>query len=408
MSSMMRGDLRMAVSSVRSAKWRSLLTVLGVVIGIVAVVTVVGLGEGMKRQITGSIEQFGEELITVRPVPEQGGLQSDADIVFGQAQSAGLSADDAVAVAQLPSVDAYAPLGVVPGIVQAGEQQLHGGQVIATSSDFPQVTNQPVRFGGFWEPGQETGNFAALGAQAAVELFGEPAPLGRSLEFRGESFIVRAVLDSFGSVPLSPTSGFDNSVFIPFKTADRLTGSRSGSYALLAKPGDVSGVDGMRVDITSALKDLRGGEQDFSVLTAREHVEVTTNAMSLLSNWIISVAAISLLIGGVGLMNLMLVSVDARMREIGVRKAVGATNRQVMWQFMLESAVLSALGGLIGIALSGLVHVVLLAYTDLEPVFSWVAFAAAAVVALGVGIVFGTIPAIKAANRDPIEALRHE
>lgn len=411
MSSMMRGNFRMAVSGVRSAKWRSLLTMLGVIIGVVAVVTVIGLGEGIKHQIAGSINRFGQDLITVRPgliSTGEGGVLSDTDIVFGRSQSGGLSVQDALAVASLPSVKHYAPLAVVPGIVSSGDQQLQGGTVIATSADLPEITNQSLAFGSFWEPGQETGNFAVLGSRAALELFGEPAPLGRSLEFRGESFIVRAVFDQFGDIPLSPTSGFDNTVFVPYQTTERLTDGRTEAYALLAKPNDPKRFDETRVAITEELKDLRGGQQDFSVLSSEEHIESTTGVFRLFSHWIIAVAAISLLIGGVGLMNIMLVSVTERMHEIGVRKAVGATNRQIMWQFMLEATVLSIVGGILGVGLALLTHILLLAYTDLEPVLSWQAIVIAVGISVAIGIVFGTIPAIKAANKDPIEALRHE
>lgn len=411
MSSVMRGNFRMAVGGVRGAKWRSLLTMLGVVIGIVAVVTVVGLGEGLKQQVAGSIGRFGNDLITVRPgaslVGENGDIAS-TDVIFGRSQAGGLGAQDIAAVAGTSSVKLYAPLINMPGIVQAGEQQLHGGNVIATSADLPQIAGQSVSFGSFWDSGQESGNFVVLGADAAQGLFGEPAPLGRSLDFRGESFIVRAVFDRFGDVPLSPTAGFDDSVFIPYQTAERLSDGRADAYALLAKPHNPKRFDETRVDITEELKDLRGGEQDFSVLSPEEHIAATTDVFDLLSTWIMAVAAISLLIGGVGLMNIMLVSVTERMHEIGVRKAVGATHRQIMWQFMMEATVLSVVGGILGIVLSLFAHILLLAYTDLEPVLSWQAVVIAASVSLIIGIVFGTIPAIKAANKDPIEALRHE
>lgn len=408
MSSMMRGNLRLALSSVRNAKGRSLLTMLGVVVGIVSVVTVVGLGEGLKRQIAGSISQFGDDLITVQPGVQGNQSMADSDIIFGQGQTGGLSKDDLAVIEKVPTADKIAPLSVVTGVVQAEGQSLHGGSVLATSSDFLQVINHTTRFGAMWEPGQEASNFVVIGSNVAYDLFGEPAPLGQSLDFRGESFIVIGVLDDFADVPLSPTADFDNTIFVPFQTATRITENRAQAYVILVKPAKPEQRDETMVAITESLKELRSGQQDFNVLTPEDQINNSSDVFDLLSTWIMAVAAISLLIGGVGLMNIMLVSVTERMHEIGIRKAIGATQRQIMWQFLLEAVVLSGVGGLIGVGLSLITHGLLLTYTDLKPVISWEAMAIAVGVALAVGVIFGTIPAIKAAAKDPIKALRHE
>jgi putative ABC transport system permease protein len=412
MSAFMRGNARMAIAGVRGAKWRSFLTMLGVIIGIVSVVTVVGIGEGMKHQVAGAMGNFGNDLITVRPgqVASEGSqlLGASTGAAFGLQHFSGFSTEDIQTIQKIPAVGLAAPLGVVPGTVSAGSQQLHGGMVLATGADLPRVMNHKVAYGAFWEPSDENANYAALGSKAAVELFGDPVPLGKRFMFRGEEFMVRAVFDDFANVPLSPTAGFDNAVFIPYQTAARITGDRSEAYTVLAKPGDPNRVDVATFAITEELKRLRGGEQDFNVLGAEDQIASSNDMLDLLSTWILAVAAISLLIGGVGIMNIMLVSVTERMHEIGVRKAIGATNRQIMWQFLLEAVALSVVGGVIGIVLSLLAHVSLLAYTDLQPVLSWQAIAIATGISLAVGIVFGTAPAIKAARKDPIEALRHE
>jgi putative ABC transport system permease protein len=408
MSAMMRGNLRLALSSVRNAKGRSLLTMLGVVVGIVSVVTVVGLGEGLKRQIAGSISQFGDDLITVQPGAQSQKPMGDSDLVFGQGQAGGLNKNDVAAIEKIPTADKIAPLSVVTGVVQAEGQNLHGGSVLATSSDFLKVINHTAHFGAMWEAGQEASNFVVIGSNVAYDLFGEPAPLGQSLDFRGESFIVIGVLDDFADVPLSPTADFDNAIFIPFQTATRITENRAQAYAILVKPTNPEKRDETMVAITENLKKLRSGQQDFNVLTPEDQINNSSDVFDLLSTWIMAVAAISLLIGGVGLMNIMLVSVTERMHEIGVRKAIGATQRQIMWQFLLEAMVLSGVGGLLGVGLSLVTHGLLITYTDLKPIISWEAMVVAVGVALAVGVVFGTIPAIKAAAKDPIKALRHE
>jgi putative ABC transport system permease protein len=301
-----------------------------------------------------------------------------------------------------------APLGVVPGAVQAYERTLRGGVVLATNANMPEALNQKVAYGEFWEAKNEDSNFAVIGRQAAETLFDEQVPLGKTFTFRGQTFIVRGVLEEFKNLPLSPTAEFDNAIFIPYKTAARLTNNNSHLYVLLAKPAEDSSVK-MTVDaVTDRLREAHGGQQDFTVLSPEENIASSSHLLDLLTTWIMAVAAISLLIGGVGIMNIMLVSVTERMHEIGVRKAIGATGRQILGQFMLEAVVLSLLGGIIGILLSLIVQGLLYAYSDLEPVISWKAVGIATGVSLLIGIVFGTLPAVKAARKDPIDALRHE
>lgn len=407
----MRGNFRMAVAGVRSAKWRSLLTMLGIIIGIVSVVTVVGIGEGIKKQVSQQIDHFGTDLITIRPgTVDESSTQvlGSSDVLFGLGAVGGFGVTDVEAVQKTGGVSVVAPLGVVPGAVEADDQILRGGVVVATSSQLPGVLNQSVRHGEFWDEKSDDSQFAVIGQQAAETLFKDSAPLGRTFTFRGQTFMVRGVLDEFNNVPLSPTAEFDNAIFIPYKTAARLTNNNSHLYVMLAKPETGAAIDTTASAITDSLREAHGGQTDFSVLTPEQNIESSSHLLDLLTTWIMAVAIISLIIGGVGLMNIMLVNVTERMHEIGVRKAIGATSRQILTQFMLEAVVLSLIGGILGIlcalATQGLLHV----YTDLKPVISWEAIVVATVVSFVIGVVFGTLPALKAARKDPIEALRHE
>lgn len=411
MSSILRGNLRMALSGVKGSKWRSFLTMLGIIVGIVAVVTVVGIGEGVKRQIAGTLAHFGDDLIIVRPDDSSDdssvGL-GNTDVVFGMSSSVSLSNADTDLVARAEGVGLSAPLMLVPGTVKVDTRTVGGTKVVSTASDVPQLLNQGLAYGDFWTNEDEDAHFAVLGQQAAYALFEEPVPLGKSFVFRGQSFQVRGIFEPFAKVPFSPTASFDTTIFIPHKTAVRLTNSGVEPYAILAKPIDANKLDSTIGSIREQLSDARGGEQDFSVLESHESVEAGSSVIRLLSMWIFAVAAIALLMGGVGIMNIMLLVVTERMHEIGVRKAVGATSRQILGQFVLEATVLSVVGGAIGIVLSAGVVGLLRTYTDLDPVISWPAIGIAAGVSVAIGIVFGAIPAIKAARKDPIEALRHE
>lgn len=412
MSAIMRGNFRMALSGVRGAKWRSVLTMLGVIVGIVAVVTVVGIGEGIKRQVAGTLDHFGKDLIIVRPgyvdSAHKHMTSRDPDVLFGLDTAMSLTAQDVDTVRKTPGVQTVAPLGIVSGAPKADNRAAPHAFVLASSTDAAQVLNQRVAYGEFWDAAHSDKNVAVIGKNAAQELFNEEIPLGRSFTFRGQEFTVRGVFAPFKKVPFSPTASFDDAIFIPYSVAHRLTQNASGFYVILAKTGNARTVESVMAAATHTLRDAHGGQQDFSVLGPKDSVQVGSEVVRLLTLWITIVAAISLFIGGVGIMNIMLLNVTERMHEIGVRKAIGASSRQILWQFVFEAAVISLLGGVIGILLSlgviGLLHV----YTDLDPIISWSAIGIATSVSLAVGIIFGTAPAVKAARKDPIEALRHE
>jgi ABC-type antimicrobial peptide transport system permease subunit len=408
-----RGNLKMAIVSLRAARLRNLLTMLGIIIGIVSVVTVVGIGEGVKAQVAKQINHFGKDLITVRPghVANRSAAASieNTDLLFGLNSISGLSGHDLDTVKKTSHVTLAAPLGVVPGAVQVDDGPQHDSSlVLATNADLPGVLNQAVLYGSFFGGEDEQDNVAVIGRSTAQRLFQESVPLGRQFTFRGQTFIVRGIFSDFDSTPLSPTADFNNAIFIPYLTADRLTGNSTQMYTILAKPDATKNTTPAIAALDRNLLKQHGGQQDFTVLNAQENVATSGNVLNLLTSLITMVAAISLLVGGVGIMNIMLVSVTERMHEIGVRKAVGATNRQILSQFVMEATVLSVAGGVIGMVLSLVVDLLLHAYSSLKPVISWQALVAATLISIVIGVVFGAAPAIKAARKDPIEALRHE
>ena len=175
---------------------------------------------------------------------------------------------------------------------------------------------------------------------------------------------------------------------------------------VLARPQNPKNAGDLAKQITASIKDSHGGQDDTTVLLQSENLQVTSSVLDKLTGFIAAIAAISLVVGGIGIMNIMLVSVSERTREIGVRKAVGATNRQIRNQFMAEAIVLSVLGGIVGIIASFVLNFLIRVTTDLTPVITWPVVLVAAVVSVSVGIIFGTIPAVKAARKDPIDALR--
>jgi macrolide transport system ATP-binding/permease protein len=411
-----RGNFKMAVSSLRAKKGRSVLTMFGIIVGVAAVVTVVGLGDGIKQQIVQQSNQYGNDLITVRPgkvqKPDGVKMLANSDLLFGLSSLSGLLPSDLQAVQSAPGVKNAAPLGVISGAVQATtgpvNTALPNALVIATSADFPVVLNQKLSSGSFFSQTDEGSDVAVIGQQVANDLFQQGAPLGNTFTFRGQTFIVGGVFNNFASTPLAGTADFNDAIFIPDATAEQLSSNTLQYYTILAKPKDANATQTTINAITTNLTAERHGDQNFSVLNQQQSLADSSNVLDLLTTLIAAVAAIALLVGGVGIMNIMLVSVTERMHEIGVRKAVGATNRQILGQFTLEALVLGAMGGICGDIAAALIAFGLRTYTSFRPLYAWRMMLLATAVSIVIGVIFGSAPAIKAARKDPVEALRHE
>lgn len=400
----------MALSSIMSTKWRSLLTMLGVIIGVASVIIVMGLGEGIKQQIAGQIDHFGNDILMIRPGNEarykNGKQLSDTDILFGRNVAGALTTQDVSAVADVQQIAKSAPLGIISSAAKAGDTTLSDPLVIATSSQLPEIVGQQVHYGSFFDDGDMSA--AVIGKQVAHNLFGEAVPLGQLFKMRGHTFMVRGIFSEFKSSPLSPTAGFDDAIFIPSGAAQQITNSGLQFYTILAQPKKGTDTKQVTATLNEQLTNAHGGAHDFTVFNRAQAEAVGDSTISLLTMFVTAVAVIALLVGGIGIMNIMLVSVTERMHEIGVRKAVGATSHQILAQFTLEAAVLSGAGGVVGVGVSLLVESFLRTYTNYRPVFMWRAMFIAVGLSLVVGIIFGVAPAIKAARKDPINALRHE
>jgi putative ABC transport system permease protein len=407
-----KGDIKMAFNSVRATRWRSLLTTLGVVVGIASVVTVVSIGEGIKHQVAGQINSLGKDLITVRPgaVSTASGVNALAALsspdTLGQASP--LTNQDVKTVQNAPGVQLAVPLSVVPGQVTLGTQNFSGLSVIGSTPDTPSALNQSLQYGDFFSADESSPDVAVLGQNAANVLFPGLVPLGRSFSFHGQSFIVRGEFNQFDAAPLSIDTDFNNVIFIPYQTAEQLQNNNAPVYEILAKPTNPADVNAVTTAIQSQLLAAHSGSQDFSVLKESSSLAASSSILNLLTSLITAIAAISLIVGGIGIMDIMLVSVTERTREIGIRKAVGATNRQILSQFLIEAAMLSLFGGVAGVIVSLLANVVLRIFTNLQPLIVWQVMVLAAAVSLLVGVIFGIVPAIKAARKDPIDALRYQ
>jgi putative ABC transport system permease protein len=406
-----QGHFKAGFDSVRGAKLRSFWTMLGVIIGVTSVITVVAIGEGVKQQVAGQIHHLGDNFITIRSAQLEAGSDthiSQANFLSGLSVSGPLTVNDIATVGTTPGVAENAPLTITSGTVKGDSGVYNGGFVIGTSDSLPSLLNQSLAFGSFFNSLNDGENVAVLGQNASNSIFNESVPLGRSFMFHGQSFLVVGIFNQFTDTPLSEQANFNNAIFIPNDVAETLTNNTAPTYEIVARPTRSDQTAAVAAHIRKRLDAAHGGQSGFEVLTGNQNIVANDSILELLTRLIAGVAAISLLVGGIGIMNVMLVSVAERTHEIGIRKAVGATNLQILSQFVIEATLLSLSGGLIGIALSFAIDLGLRLATTLEPSITWQIVAGASGISLLIGVIFGSVPAFKAARKHPIEALRSE
>jgi putative ABC transport system permease protein len=403
--------IKMALATIRGAKLRSLLTMLGIIIGVSSVVIVVAIGQGVKNQVGEEVNQFGAGLIQVSP-GKSVNRDSEGNIEgFNFAAAFGastLSQKDLDTILKIEGVETAAPMMVVSGSVSQGNQsRLPSAFIIATSGDFPTALNQEVSTGEFFAT-RDDARVAVIGSEIAETIFGGNSAIGGVIQIRGEPFVVKGVMKSRPSLFGASTLNLNQAVYIPLDA-----GKRFNQNTVIIQEIDVKIKEGANVNdvvgrINTALLTNHGGEEDFTVLKQEELVELTGSILGLITTAVAAIAAISLVVGGIGVMNIMLVSVTERTREIGLRMAVGARARDILMQFLVEAVTLSLIGGMIGIVLGIGGSNAISYFADWHTVLAPGAVVLAFGFAAAIGIFFGFYPARKASRLDPIEALRYE
>ena len=405
----MNGDIKLALKSIKTAKWRSFLTMLGIIIGVASVIVIVSIGEGVKKQVSSQFNQFGADIITIKPGKTFTRDKSGA-LGLNVANNVGnsFSENDVEVVKKTEGVKLSVPLSVVSAVSRYEDREFTKGLVIGTTSDLPVVMNHEVQYGSFFSIGEENRKVAVLGKNVASELFGENVPVGKSFTLHGEEFIVRGVFAEFNTSPLSMDVDYNKAVFIPLSASKSIGDNNSRVFQIFVKILEDFKLDVVVEGITKNLMLAHDQQENFTIFTQDKASDDTSYALTLITAMITGIAAISLLVGGIGIMNVMLVSVTERTHEIGVRKSIGATNRQIMKQFMTEAIILSFVGSLLGVFLALAINFSIRILTDLHPVFNWQIILVAVGVAVGVGVLFGIAPAYRAARKNPIDALRYQ
>jgi len=399
--------LRIALKALNRNKMRTVLTMLGMIIGVGAVITMVALGTGARTTIEERVKSAGTNMIMVNA-----GNFSTGGVRMGQGNSTTLIPEDAASIRQLPGVQYVAAGANTRAQVIAGNQNW-STQIQGTDVDLPLIRSWPTKYGQFFTAQDVTGaqKVAVLGSVVADTLYGPDVdPTGQIIRVRNQPFKVIGVMSSKGQSAMGQDQ--DDTVFVPYTTVQKkLLGQQhinnitvSASSPELIQPTS----DSIAATLRTRHKIQPGDADDFMVRTLEEMASVQTATTQTMTSLLASIAGVSLLVGGIGIMNIMLVSVTERTREIGLRMAIGARGRDVLLQFLVEAVVISLIGGLIGIGLgfglSAAVQKFMEWPTDIPPNAIGMAFGFAA----ATGVFFGFYPARKAASLDPIEALRFE
>ena len=390
-------SFKMAVKAIAGNKMRSFLTILGVVIGVVAIVVLVSIGQGANSSVVESIEGMGTNLITAN---------------INARRMNPIDLDSLNELAQNEAISYVAPIASVSGTVKAGTTTYDDGVVQGTTPGYESIRNWTVAEGRFLQqPDIDNRSFVAvIGSEAATEMYGTTHAVGETFSLNGYTITVVGVLEAVGS---SASGSNDNQILIPFTLAQRLSNQTSIS-SFYVSAASSSQVEQAQAAVESYLEkafenyNTRSFGTQYSVFNQTEMLSTLSETTNTLTLMLGGIAAISLLVGGIGIMNIMLVSVSERTREIGIRKAIGAARGNILTQFLIESLVVSLMGGLLGLAIS------VVAVKALAPVLqmtltipvnvAWMAIA----FSVFIGVVFGMYPANKASKLRPIEALHYE
>jgi putative ABC transport system permease protein len=426
--------LQLGLRNLLLHKLRSFLTLLGVVLGVSSVIAMLAIGEGSKREAVEQIRQLGAANVIIRSVkPGQDDDDESATTSTTQQQNSqvlqyGLLYDDYdVLKATLPTVKRTVPIALVRKNAQHGRHRIANARVLGTTPEYLRIKSLSVRRGRFLTPPDldATANVAVLGAGAAKRLFGFEDPIGQPLLLGMGAYRVVGVLDTQGSGSATPGAigqqDFNNDIYIPLSAVQRRFGEvqmikRAGSFEfertqLSEITLTVHSEDLVSQTAAMARKLLYRNHpkgNDFEIQVPLELLQQAESEKRIWNVVLGSIAGISLLVGGIGIMNIMLATVTERTREIGVRRALGARQRDITIQFLVETVLLSSVGGVIGVALGIAIPIAVTHLSEIKTVISPGAILLAFGISAGIGVIFGIYPARRAAMMDPIEALRHQ
>lgn len=392
-----------AFESLKSNRTRTLLTGLGVTIGVASITAICALSAGVEQIVSRQISALNDNIAIIRP----SGSASSGDLAASQSfASSTLTVDDYKAVTKIEGVKLAAPLMVINSSAKVSDNTTAEATVVATTPELAELAQLEIRDGQFID-GVTNQQTAVLGQQLSLDLYGTDQSIGQTLTIRGQPFTVIGVLKSATDPINFNLVDFDHAAIVHLEAGRSLLGGSALLQQINFQANDADTLATTTKAIASRLTATHHGETDFSIISGQEVAAPTSKLFQTIQGVAIAVAAISLVVGGIGVMNIMLVNVAERTREIGLRKAIGATNMHIVMQFLVESILIGIAGGLIGYVAGYIAAFAISTFLPITPSFTWWIAGVAALMSLVVGVVFGLYPALKAANKDPIESLRY-
>lgn len=407
MAMLVRTHIKLARASIKQNRTRSFLTCLGIAIGIASIILILSLTGSISSLIKGEVKNIGTDLIVVRPSRSKDSVTSIMEELTSanSFEKSSLSLIDVSTISEVEGVTSVAPIAVSTNTLTNEDNTIPSATILGTSPSFTDIEPLALKYGVFIND-KNSDNAIVVGHNLALNLYNNSNPVGRTLTFMGQRFIVVGVLDEIEESVNFDNVNFNNTLFMNINTMERLMGSVQ-IQQINIRALNTSLLEPIANNIYTTLKDNRYGDTNFSVAYGDSIAHPASNLLNIISGMLALVAGISLVVGGVGVMNIMLVSVSERTHEIGIRKAVGASARNILMQFMFEALILSTLGSLLGIFLGYLLAFLVSLITPFSPFISWEIVIVTILTTIIVGIVFGTYPALKAASKKPIDSLRH-
>jgi len=404
---MFKESIKIAITNIWASKMRSFLTMLGVIIGVSSVVIMMSIGEGAKKGVENTVKGLGTNIMEISPGKIEKGQQFN---MMSTLSVSTLKEEDVDAIRKINHVEKASPIMIVGGMVKT-KDKVSSSMLIASAPEALEIINLELTEGkafGYSEY-NASANVAVMDYVAKEKLFGDGKAEGDKFTIRNEEFTLGGVFKLKGQMggQLVPVN-FDDVIIIPFSTAKKITG-QSQIFRINAQADSQENIEKVKEGIKTTLIKMHDGNEDFSIITQDDVIDIAGGILDILTILITAIASISLVVGGIGIMNMMLVTVTERTKEIGIRKAIGATKKDILLQFLIEAMVISFVGAMLGFALGMFGQFVITRLTTaIEPYLSLKTIYSVIGMAFGVGIVFGLLPAFKAANKNPIEALRWE
>ena len=402
----LKTNIENAIESLHANRLRTFLTMLGVMIGIASVVVIFSLSGGVGSMISNQIVAEGGALAVVRPKEL---TANDKNVITSLATSksftqSSITNEDLGIISKIKEVSAVAPLANFSAKVRGDGEEKYAN-LLATSPNLDQTVSLKVREGQFIADSANA-NTVVLGNQMAIDLFGTTQAVGKEIAMKGEKFIVIGVLAHQSSSINFSNVDFNNTAIIPYETAKRIIGDNLQIQQVNIHAKSINSLGAIQKQIESELLKKHNGERDFEVLTGKNISHPSDKFIELSTLILAIVASVSLVVGGIGIMNIMLVNVSERTREIGIRKALGANNRHILFQFLTESMIISLGGGLFGYLIGYAFSFGVSMFLPFSPIISWQIALLVCGLSTVVGVIFGLYPAFRAARKDPIVSLR--